>query len=158
MFVERAINPTESVSLRNNLSKNKSSSNSFHDVFQQSLNSKSNSRPPKLELTGLLIPCYQELHGRVLRFKLGTESNEYLLSMSPTLAKAAKNVEWEEVSVKGHLDLGSNVFDVEKLTLTETEEPIQIPISVKEPFDIDSYERIINQRGKLEPAPEYLAS
>lgn len=158
MFVENTIRPTQSASLRNNLSKSSSSSNSFHDVFQQALNSKSNSRPPKLELTGLLIPCYRELHGRILRFKLGTESNEYLLSMSPTLAQAAKNAEWEEVTVKGHLNLDSNVFDVEKLTLTETEEPIQTPVSFKEPFDIDTYERIINQRGKLEPAPEYLAS
>ncbi len=158
MFVERAINPIESVSLKNNLSKNSSSSSSFHDIFQHELKSKSNSRPPRLELTGLLIPCYQELDGRILRFKLGIEPNEYLLSMSPALAKAAKNAEWEEVSVKGRLDLDSNVFHVEKLTLTGTEEPMQIPISIKEPFDIDSYERIINQRGKLEPAVDYLAS
>lgn len=158
MFVENTIRPTQSPSLRKNLSKDRSSSNSFHDVFQQALNSKSNSRPPKLELTGLLIPCYRELHGRVLRFKLGTQSNEYLPSMSPTLAQAAKNAEWEEVTVKGHLDLDNNVFDVEKLTLTEIDEPIQMPASFKEPFDIDSYERIIHQRGKLEPAPEYLAS
>jgi hypothetical protein len=158
MFVENTIRPTQSASLRDNLSKDSSTPNSFHDVFQQALNSKSNSRPPKLELSGLLMPIYKELHGRVLRFKLGTESNEYLLSMSPTLAQAAKNAEWEEVTVKGHLDLDNNVFDVEKLTLTEIDEPIQMPVSFKEPFDIDSYERIIHQRGKLEPAPEYLAS
>lgn len=74
------------------------------------------------------------------------------------LAQAAKNAAWEEVTVKGQLDLESNVFEVEKLTLNQTEEPIQVPISFKEPFDIDIYERIINQRGKLEPALEYLAS
>jgi hypothetical protein len=158
MYVERTINPTESASLRNSLGKGSSSSGSFHDIFRQALNSKSNSRPPKLELIGLLIPCYQEFHGRTFKFKLGTESNEYLLYMNNKLAQVAKNAAGEEVTVRGHLDLESNVFDVEKLTLTQTEGPIQIPTNFKEPYEIDAYERIINQRGKLEPAVEYLAS
>lgn len=158
MYVERTINPTESASLRNGLGKDSPSSGSFHDIFRQALNSKSNSRPPKVELTGLLIPCYQELHGRTFRFKLGTESNEYLLSMNNKWAQAAKNAAWEEVTVRGHLDLESNVFDVEKLTLTQAEELVQIPTNFKEPYEIDAYERIINQRGKIEPAVEYLAS
>lgn len=158
MYVDRNINPVESISFKNNLGKDARFSESFHDIFQRSLNNKSNSRPPKLELTGLLIPCYQELAGRVFRFRLGTESNEYLLSMNTKLAQAAKNAAWEEVTVRGHLDLENNVFDVEKLTLTQTEEPVQIPPNFKEHFEIDVYERIISQRGKLEPAVEYLAS
>ena len=158
MYVERTVSPVESISFKSNLSKDARFSESFHDIFHRSLNSKSNSRPPKLELTGLLMPCYQELHGRTFRFKLGTESNEYLLSMNTKLAQVAKNVAWEEVTVRGHLDLESNVFDVEKLALTQTEEPVQIPTNFKEPSEIDVYERIINQRGKLEPAVEYLVS
>lgn len=142
MYVDRDINPVES----------------FRDIFQRSLNNKSSSRPPKLELTGLLIPCYQELHGRPFRFKLGTDSNEYLLSMNSNLAQVAKNVAWEEVAVRGYLDLDSNVFEVEKLTLAEAEEPMQMPTNFKDIFEADAYERIINQRGKLEPAVEYLAS
>lgn len=158
MRVDRDSDPVESSSFKNNLSKDARFSESFHDIFRRSLSNKSNSRPPKLELTGLLIPCYQELHNRTFRFKLGTESNEYLLSMNTELAQATKNAAWEEVTVRGHLDLESNVFDVEKITLTQTEEPVQIPPNFKEPFEIDTYERIINQRGKLEPAVEYLAS
>ncbi len=158
MFVEQTIHSTKSASLTNNPGKSASTSNSFHDIFHHALNNISNSRPPKLELTGLLIPCFRELAGKILRFKLATKYSEYLLSMSPILAKAAKNAEWEEVTVKGHLDLDSNVLHVEKLILTETEEAIQVPSTLKDPFDIDTYQRIINQQGKLEPAPDYLAS
>lgn len=158
MYVERNISPVETTSLTNNLSRDSRFGGTFHEVLQRTLSSKSNSRPPKLELTGLLIPCHKESFGRVFKFKLGTESNEYFLAMNSKLAQVAKNAAWEEVTVRGQLDLESNVFEVEKLTLTQTEEPIQVPTSFKEPLDIDAYERIISQRGKLEPAIEYLAS
>lgn len=158
MYIERVINPTEAMSFKNSLNKGHSSSSSFHDIFQQALNSKSSSRPPKLELTGLLIPCYQQIQGQIFRFKLGTESSEYFLSMNSKLAQTAKNAEWEEVTVKGHLNIDSNVFEVEKLTLIQGDEPIQVPTTFKEPLEIEAYERIINQRGKIEPAIEYLAS
>lgn len=129
---------------------------SFDDILRQALNSKSNSRPPKMELTGLLMPCYQELHSQTVIFKLGTKSDEYLLPMNTKLAHAAKNAVWEVVTVRGHLDLESNVFNVEKITLTQTEEPILERTNLKD--EIDTYKRIINQRGKLEPAIEHLAS
>lgn len=131
-------------------------SETFHDVFQRALNNKS--RPPKLEITGLLIPCYQEHLCQIFRFKLGTDSTEYLLSMSPKLAQAAKKATWEEVTATGLLDLESNVFTVEKLRLKQAEDPIEIHPTFREPSEIDTYTRLINQRGKLETSFEYLAS
>lgn len=158
MYVDRNISPVDSISLKDKPGRDARFSESFRDIFQRSLNNKSNPRPPKLELTGLLMPCYQELGSRVFRFKLGTESNEYLLSMNNNLAQVAKNAAWEEVTIRGHFDLENSVFDVEKLTLNQAVEPVPIPPSSKDPFEIDAYERIIHQRGKLEPADEYLAS
>lgn len=159
MYVERTINPIESTSMRSDLGKDKKFTETFHDILQRSLNSKSNSRPPKIELTGLLIPCHQEVQGHLYKYKLGTELNEYFLSMSDKLSRIAKNAEWEEVTLKGHLEVGSNIFEVEKITLTEIDEPAQVPASFRElPYDLEAYERIIFKKGKIEPAIEYMAS
>jgi hypothetical protein len=158
MLIERT-NATEPASSLNNLNTGGRFKETFQDILNRTLNNKSNSRPPKIELTGILIPCFQEIRGQVYRFKLGTDSNEYFLSMNTGLTQVAKNAAWEEVTVKGYLNLDTQVFDVEKIVLTEADEPYQVPAGMRETyFDLDAYEKIIHQRGKLEPAFDYLAS
>lgn len=158
MYVDRTINPIESDSLNNNPGKMGRYPESFHDILMRTINDRSNSHPYKLELTGLLMPCYHQLQRHTFRFKLATEAREYFLAMNTKLTEAAKNVAWEVVTVRGYLDYENNVFNVERLIFTNTEDPLQIPANFREPIDLETFERIIHQRGKLEPAIDDLAS
>ena len=152
------INPIQSASLQSSLNKDRKFTENFQDIFHRALNGKSNSWPSKIELSGLLIPCHLEFQDRLYKYKLGTESNEYLLSISSQLSRIAKNAEWEEVSVKGYFDPSSDVFEVEKITLTEVKE-LPTPALFQEiSFELEDYEKIISQRGKLEPIVDDLAS
>ncbi len=159
MYVERGIDPIGSTSLQSDLEKRRKFAEAFQDILQRTLNGKSNSLPPKIEITGILIPCHQEVQGHLYKYKLGTEFNEYLLFMSDKLSRIAKNAEWEEVSIKGYLEIDNDIFEVEKITLMEIDEPAQVPASFREmPDDLEAYERTIFKKGKIEPPIEYLAS
>lgn len=131
----------------------------FYDVFQRSLNNKANSRPPKIELTGLLIPCHKSSEGYLYRYKLETDSREYFLSMSHSLAEIAKKVEWEEVTVKGYLDLEANVLETEKISLSAVNDSNRFMQFIRDPyFEIESFKTAIKKCGKLEPELDDLAS
>lgn len=126
------------------------SNETFRDIFQRTLNDRSNSRPPKVELTGVLIPCREFFHGSQYQFKLETDSKEHYLAIGAPLAKIAKKIVWEEVTVRGHLDLESSVIEVEKISLSETLEPFDAPITFADPYlELDDLKRRIAKQGVL---------
>lgn len=130
-----------------------------YDIYQRTLNNKSNSRPPKIELTGILIPVNKISCGSFYRFKLETDSKEYLLSMSDTLVEIAKKIVWEEVTVKGFLDLETNVFEVEKINRSKINDPTRFVDFFRDTYlDIEKYKKTIEQLGKIELAFDELAS
>jgi hypothetical protein len=132
---------------------------SFHDIFKQAQNNKSNSRPPKIELTGILIPFFAKVNGHNCKFKLETDSKEYFLSLSESLFAIAKKIDWEEVIVKGLLDPETDTFEVEKISLAHEREPYRVgsgPVDLL--FELDHYRRAILRQGKLDLSPDFLAS
>lgn len=79
--------------------------------------------------------------------------------MSDGLSAIAKKAEWEEVTVRGCLSLERNIFEVEKISLAQNSQSFKITTSVGDSYlDIDTYKKLIALRGKIEPAPDYLAS
>lgn len=130
----------------------------FSDILKHMLNNTSNSRPPKMELTGMLIPQRKWINGQCCRFKLATDSKEYFLRLSDALTPAAKKAAWEEVTIKGYFNIETNVVDVEKITLTQSAERYAVPIIFDRSSDLSFFDRAINQIGWIEPAPDYLAS
>lgn len=159
MYTERVVNPIQPSFFKSNSTEFNKQKETFEDIFQRTLNNKSNSRPPKIELTGMLVPCDEVAHGYRFKFKLETESSEYLLRMSDTLVAIAKKVEWEKVSVRGCLNFEDGIFEVEKISLVESSQPFKFMPNVSESyFDIDTYKKLIALRGKIEVAPDYLAS
>lgn len=156
MYIERSISPVQQSNLTTDF---RQYGETFYDVFQHALNSKSNSRPPKIELTGMLIPCNKMSQGQFYSYKLETDSKEYFLSMNKTLSEIAKKIEWEEVTVKGYLDLETNVFEAEKISLSKINDSSRLLGLLRDPYyEIESYKKIIEKRGKLEPAMDELAS
>lgn len=61
------------------MNKNHQSSESFQNILKGKLKSSSDNRPLKTEMTGILIPCHQEDGGQIFSFKLGTQTNKYLI-------------------------------------------------------------------------------
>ena len=128
-------------------------------MFQRILNNKSNSRPPKLEVTGILVPCKKLIGGYWCRFKLVTDSIEYFLRIRGGLVQAAKTAAWEEVTVKGYLDLESDLFDVERIVLVEKDFSQGMSTTVGDRgADLSLFKKAINQFGWIEPAIDGLAS
>lgn len=159
MNIQNSISPVSPAFLRSDSAQFNQQRETFHDIFQRTLNNKSGSRPPKIELTGILVPCTKVVQGYKCKFKLETDSKEYFLSMSDAVASVAKQIEWEEVTVRGFLDPDDGLFEVEKISLAKTGEPFRLTTGPLEPYyEIDQIKRTIAQRGKLDLAPEYLAS
>lgn len=159
MQTQNSITPVSPAFLRSDATQFSQNRETFHDIFQRTLNNKSGSRPPKIELTGILVPCYKIVQGYQCKFKLETDSNEYFLSMSDAITQVAKKIEWEEVTVKGFLDPDDGLFEVEKISLAQRNEPFRLTIGpIDSYFELDQLKRTIAQRGKLDLAPEYLAS
>ncbi|MGE0634314.1 MAG: hypothetical protein AB7O96_18005 [Pseudobdellovibrionaceae bacterium] len=159
MNIERTINPVQASFFRSNSTEFNKQKETFHDIFQRTLNSKSSSSPPKIELTGILVPCNEVVAELRFKFKLETDTKEYLLSMSDALSLIAKKAEWDEVTVKGCLSPEGNIFEVEKIFLVQDSQPLKITTSVGDSyFDIDTYKKLIAMRGKIELTPDYLAS
>lgn len=159
MFIERSINSVQPAHLKSNTSHFNHNGEAFHDIFLRSLSNKSSSRPPKIEVTGVLVPISKIIGGHLYRFKLESNSSEYLLSMNNRLEGIAKKIELEEVTVKGYFNLDSNALEVEKITVSQASDPLKAEFTTDDSyFDTDYYERAIAKRGKLEPAFDYLAS
>jgi len=159
MQIENSIKPISPVFLQNDSTQFSQYRETFHDILQRTLKNVSSSRPPKIELTGVLVPCSEVVQGYHCKYKLETDTSEYFLSMSDNLSLIAKKIEWDEVSVKGFLDTNDNLLEVEKISLVQKNESILLNTPPPETyFEFDQYERTIAQRGKLDLAPEYLAS
>ncbi len=159
MQIQNSINSVSCAFLRSDTTQFNQNKEMFHDIFQRRLNSKSGSRPPKIELTGILVPCNTVVQGYRCKFKLETDSKEYFLSMSDSVALVAKKIEWEEVTVKGFLDPDDGLFEAEKISLAQRSEPFRLMTGPLESyFELDQFKRTIAQRGKLDLALEYLAS
>ena len=67
MYIQNSISPVQSLTLRSNGADLNQHKETFHDIFQRTLNNKSNSRPPKIELTGILVPLGRESLWRMRR-------------------------------------------------------------------------------------------
>ncbi|MGZ3691069.1 MAG: hypothetical protein ACXVAX_06185 [Pseudobdellovibrio sp.] len=159
MQIENNIKPVSPIFLRNDSAQFNQKRETFHDILQRALNPISGSRPPKIELTGVLVPCSKFTQRQRCEFKLETDSDDYFLRMCDSQTKIAEKMEWDEVTVKGFLDNEENLIEVEKISLVQDSEPVRLHTSlVDSNFEIDDYRRTIEQRGKLDLAPEYLAS
>lgn len=156
MFTEPVQKKKLSQSATGNLSRQEAS---FKEIFERALFSPSRSRPPKIVVTGLLVPSFKNLGGHTYRYKLEADSVEYILSMNKTLESIAQKIEWEEVTVKGHFDLSNQILEVEKISVNKTSEALR-PNSYWDDSSLDStdYERVLALRGKLELAFDSLAS
>ena len=158
MDIEQSIQPVSSIFLRSDSAQFRQQTNSFQDIFRRAMIQKSNSRPPKIELTGVLIPCAEPKAPVSEKFKLETDQNEYRLRMNNSLLAVAKKIEWEEVIVRGYLDLDKSIFEVERLSLLNRGEPYRLPLG---PMDwhneLDQYKKSIARKGMLDLAPEDLA-
>lgn len=159
MHSSSSICPVSPTFLRSDSTQLVQNKDTFHQIFQRTLNNRSSSRPPKTELTGILVPYGRPAKDLRCKFKLQTDSEEYPLTMKDALALIAKKIEWEEVTVKGTFDLGENLFEVEKISLAKTGEPYRLSVPPVEPyFELEQYRRTITQQGKLDLAPDFLAS
>lgn len=158
MFTE-SIQPIQKTNFKADTTHFNHNGETFHDIFQRCLNNSHHSRSPKIEVTGVLVPFDRVVAGRSYKFKLDSDSKEYTLGLNKTLEVIAKKIEWEEVTVKGWLDLHTNILEVEKISINQSNDPIKTALPSDDPyFDAEYYQKTIVRRGKLEPAPDYLAS
>ena len=132
MFFEKCVDPVSQSFFKSNPTQFRHRWETFEDIFQHTLNNISGSRPPKIELTGILAPCSKVIRGYHCRFRLETDSGEYFLSMSDELVSVGKKIEWEEVTVRGYLDPDDGLFEVEKIRICQRSEPLRLtPIPVE---------------------------
>jgi hypothetical protein len=159
MQFENSIQPVNSIFLRNESTRLNQQRQAFHDIFRNTLSGKSSSRPPKLELSGVLVPCQKILFGEVFKFKLETDSGEYFLSLSDTQMVVAERAEWEEVIVKGYLGCEGKTIEVEKISLARSSEGVDLSLTTGDLLtEIEELRRTIHQQGKLGLAAHELAS
>lgn len=141
------------------LTENVRENESFQQILERSLNNKFNSRPPKIEISGTLTPVHTMARGKTYRFKIVSDSAEYLLNLNAELTEAAKKYEWEDVTAKGYLDINGKILTVERLCLNRIPDDLQLNTRIKDSYyDLDFYRKTISQFGYLEPEPGYLAS
>lgn len=158
MQTEQTTYANSSVNLKNHFSTLKQESKFFRDIFERTVNHRSNSRPPKIELRGILVPI-QKMNDQNCFYKIETDQNEYFLRMSHSHLVVAKKIEWEEVTIKGYLDLDDEIFEVEKISVATRNEPNRFSFGPADPyFELDQYKRVIDQKGALEVSPDFLAS
>ena len=157
MYTENLVNSVQPAFLCSDSTHLDQRKDTFRDIFQHSLNNKANSRPPKIELTGILAPCSTIYKGQVYKFKLETDAEGYFLRMSAPLARLAKEIEWHEVTVKGYLDFAGEILEVEKISLSRISEPLEVTARFEEPpLVFDDVQKALAKPGELEP--HYLAS
>lgn len=158
MHINPTTKPNSQFFLQSDLTRLEQKKETFHDLFQRTLNKKSNSRPPKIELTGILIPL-QNSQQNDLNFKIETDQDEYLLRIGGANLAIAKKLEWEEVTVKGYLDPDEDVFEVERILISNRNEPYRLSLGPNDLyFEIDQYKKSISRQGTVDIAPEFMAS
>jgi hypothetical protein len=139
--------------------KNKKPKETFHQILERSLNNNFNSRPQKLEISGLLTPIHANANGRIFKFKLITDSEEYILNLNGDLYLIAKKVEWEEVTAKGIFIGKTKIFTVEHLILKDSPPDLQISSKISDfNCDLNFYIKTISKFGRLETELESLVS
>ena len=163
MYTEQSTNRILPVTLGSNTANSNNHFNqqkeTFYDILQRTLNHKSGSRPPKLELTGILVPIHKDNHIHQCSYKIETDQNEYFLRMNQALSLVAKRLEWEEVTVKGYLYVDEGIFEVEKISISNRNKPYLLSLGPADLFfELDQYKKSIERKGVLEVAPDYLAS
>lgn len=159
MYIEQSINPFSQGILRSDTANFNQHKETFYDILQRTLNHKSGSRPPKIELTGILIPIQKLTQLKQYSYKIETDQDEYLLRMNDALSSIAKKLEWEEVTVKGYIDPDEGIFEVEKISLSNRNEPLRLSLGPTDLyFELDQYKRSIARKGIVDVAPDYLAS
>lgn len=159
MYIEQSIKPVSTMFLQSDSIQFNDYKEKFRDIFQWTLNNKSNSRPPKIELTGILKPLPKSGHQPHYNFKLETDQNEYFLRMGGVMVVNAKKLEWEEVTVKGYLDPDEGVFEVEKISLSKRSLTNRLSLGPTDLYsELDLYKRSIARKGVIDIAPEYVAS
>lgn len=158
MFTE-SIQPIQKANFSANTTNFNHNDETFHDIFQRCLNNSHHSRSPKLEVTGVLVPVDRVVTGRSYKFKLDFDSKECTLGLNKTLEGIAKKIEWDEVTVKGWLDHRTNILEVEKISVNQSYDPLKTSLPSDDLYlDAEFYQKTIALRGKLELAPDYLAS
>jgi hypothetical protein len=131
----------------------------FHQILERSLNDKFNSRPPKMEISGVLTPVHASVGESGHQFKIVTKSSEYNLKLNSDLLQIAKRILWEEVNAKGVLDVESKIFTVERLSLKYKPDEMGVSAKIGDiNFDLDFYSKTISRLGRLEPEPGYFAT
>lgn len=141
------------------LTENIKTQESFQQILERSLNGRFSSRPPKLEISGVLTPIHKAFAGKHFKFKIVTDKTEYILSMNSELYEIAKKLEWEDVTARGYLDSTGKILSVEKLTARHSPDDARFGGSLGDNlFDLEFYRRAISKAGVLEPEPGYLVS
>lgn len=132
---------------------------SFHQILERSLNSNFGSRPPKMEITGILTPIYASPESHRIGYKIINDFDDYLLYLNSQLYQLAHRAEFEEVTVKGYFDHTKKVFTVEKLILrSRSDESSENIKQVESYFDLDNYRKTISKAGYLEPDYGFMVS
>lgn len=88
------------------------------------------SRPPKIEVTGVLVPCNELVSGYRCRFKIQSKFTEYFLRLSPPLAFLARRFEGEEVTIRGALN-SDGLLHAEKIKLAPSTRSCVSPTKVQ---------------------------
>jgi hypothetical protein len=159
MNIDQTVKPLSPLFLRSQLTQENQYKETFHEVFQRALIKNSSSRPPKVELRGVLVPLPRLTDQPGIRFKLETNQNEYPLRMTGATLAMANKLEWEEVVVKGYLDPDEFTFAMEKISLVNRDEPYRLPLGPNDLYlELDCFRKSVSQRGVVEVEPDFLAS
>lgn len=128
----------------------------FSELFYRALHAKSNSCPPKFEMTGTLVPN-SEKTDHSYKFRLETSSSDYLLKMNKHLERTAEKMKWSDVIVKGYI-ASYEIIEVEQIIPITKSTQTRFAQFYKEPFDeLDTIRHTIDHDGKIEPAIEEIA-
>jgi hypothetical protein len=159
MYIAQSIKPVSPAFFRNDSAQFSQNKDAFHDIFQRKLTDKSGVRPPKVHLTGVLIALGKSAIKPDCKFKLETDQSNYILRMSDEILAIANRLEWEEVTVKGHMNSDEDIFNVEKISLSNTDESYEIFLGPTDLYlELDQYKKTIARKGLIDTAPEYMAS
>lgn len=117
-------------------------------------------------LAGVIAPWTESLNGgRTSDYKLMTNSGlEYFIVADHRLREVLSTYCWEEVRIMGLFNILNMTLIPHKIYPSEpTKENIidleHFSTGVSDSgFELDEYERTLAQQGKLDLAPEYLAS
>lgn len=131
----------------------------FRDLLQQALARNSNIQPQKIEVSGLLIPCWHEIDNQIFRFKIGTDTGEFFLRLNNPLVEMAKMASWDEVTITGYVDLETRVIEVDKLYFLNSNGTTPAhPVGLDSTLEVETYKKVFDRHGMLQQEPDHWAS